>query len=126
MAIVLLPSPPHSRFLFCSAGPPAYDHREYPECIFTEYVLWYFFYESLIHAYVSHLFPHLYRRPLSFALPWQIRDSASRPLDGDCWWKDADSPWQFLAVCADLVAALDSPDPTKYLSCLPVHQDGED
>eukprot|EP00752_Nemacystus_decipiens_P002243 g2126.t1 len=54
----------------------------------------------------------------------KVRDSALRPLDGECWWKDADSPWQCLAVCADLVAALDSPDPTKYLSCLPVHQDG--
>lgn len=55
----------------------------------------------------------------------QVRDSALRPLDGDCWWKDADSPWQCLAVCTDLTAALDSPDPTEYLSCLPVHQDGE-
>lgn len=57
--------------------------------------------------------------------PLQVRDSAFRPLDGDCWWKEADSPWQCLAVCVDLVAALDSPDPSKYLSCLPVHQDGE-
>ncbi|CAN0444362.1 unnamed protein product [Hapterophycus canaliculatus] len=47
-----------------------------------------------------------------------------RPLDGDGWWKEADSPWQCLAVCKDLTAALDSPDPTQYLSCLPVHQDG--
>eukprot|EP00903_Cladosiphon_okamuranus_P015271 g14112.t1 len=54
----------------------------------------------------------------------EVRDSAFRPLDGDCWWKKADSPWQCLAVCADLVAAVDSPDPSKYLSCLPVHQDG--
>ncbi|CAN0414773.1 unnamed protein product [Pylaiella littoralis] len=54
----------------------------------------------------------------------KVRDSALRPLDGECWWKGADSPWQCLAVCTDLTAALDSPDPTKYLSCLPVHQDG--
>lgn len=57
--------------------------------------------------------------------PLQVRDSALRPLDGGCWWKEAESPWQCLAVCTDLVAAVDSPDPTKYLSCLPVHQDGE-
>lgn len=55
----------------------------------------------------------------------QVRDSALRPLDGDGWWKEADSPWQCLAVCKDLTAALDSPDPTQYLSSLSVHQDGE-
>ncbi|CBJ30655.1 mitochondrial DNA-directed RNA polymerase [Ectocarpus siliculosus] len=54
----------------------------------------------------------------------EVRDSALRPLEGECWWKDADSPWQCLAVCADLTAALDSPDPARYLSRLPVHQDG--
>ncbi|CAM9263757.1 unnamed protein product [Scytosiphon promiscuus] len=54
----------------------------------------------------------------------KVRDSALRPLDGDGWWKEADSPWQCLAACKDLTAALNSPDPTEYLSCLPVHQDG--
>ena len=55
-----------------------------------------------------------------------MRDSAERPLEGEGWWKKADSPWQCLAACKDLIAALDSPDPFQYHSCLPVHQDGED
>ena len=63
---------------------------------------------------------------LHSTLRWrQVRDSALRPLDGDRWWMEADSPWQCLAVCKDLTAALDSPDPYQYLSCLPVHQDGK-
>lgn len=61
----------------------------------------------------------------SFGFVCQVRDSAERPLEGDGWWKGADSPWQCLAVCKDLIAALDSPDPSQYLSRLPVHQDGE-
>lgn len=40
------------------------------------------------------------------------------------WWQQADSPWQLLAVCYDLQAALSSGDPESYCSKLPVHQDG--
>jgi DNA-directed RNA polymerase len=53
-----------------------------------------------------------------------IRDSVEKPLDGRRWWMSAEDPWQCLATCMELVAALDSPDPTKYVSHLPVHQDG--
>ena len=40
------------------------------------------------------------------------------------WWQAADSPWQLLAVCYDLKAALASGDPESYMSRLPIHQDG--
>ncbi|CAN0143737.1 unnamed protein product, partial [Discosporangium mesarthrocarpum] len=54
----------------------------------------------------------------------EIRDSADRPLDGNGWWIKADEPWQCLAVCKDLIRAIESPDPVLYQSSLPVHQDG--
>ena len=53
-----------------------------------------------------------------------IRDSVSNPLDGRRWWLEAEDPWQCLATCHELINALDSPEPAKYMSCLPVHQDG--
>ena len=40
------------------------------------------------------------------------------------WWQNADAPWQLLAVCYDLKAALDSGNPATYCSKIPVHQDG--
>jgi len=54
----------------------------------------------------------------------EIYDSASNPLDGRRWWAKAEDPWQCLACCIELKNALDSPDPTRFLSQLPVHQDG--
>ncbi|KAF5352936.1 hypothetical protein D9758_007875 [Tetrapyrgos nigripes] len=54
----------------------------------------------------------------------EIRDSAEKPLEGQKWWSHADDPWQCLGACMELTAALDSPDPLKFVSCLPVHQDG--
>ncbi|KAF1839411.1 DNA/RNA polymerase [Decorospora gaudefroyi] len=54
----------------------------------------------------------------------EIYDSATSPLDGRRWWAKAEDPWQCLACCMELKNALDSPDPTRYLSQLPVHQDG--
>jgi DNA-directed RNA polymerase len=54
----------------------------------------------------------------------EIYDSASHPLDGRRWWASAEDPWQCLACCMELKNALDSPDPTRYMSQLPVHQDG--
>lgn len=39
-------------------------------------------------------------------------------------WADADSPWQLLATCADIAAALRSGDPETYESKIPIHQDG--
>jgi DNA-directed RNA polymerase len=54
----------------------------------------------------------------------EIYDSATNPLDGRRWWASAEDPWQCLACCIELKNAFDSPDPTRYLSQQPVHQDG--
>lgn len=54
----------------------------------------------------------------------QIIESANNPLKGDRWWLQAEDPWQCLAACFELKAAMDLPDPTKFVSSLPVHQDG--
>ncbi|CAO2654602.1 Nn.00g113350.m01.CDS01 [Neocucurbitaria sp. VM-36] len=54
----------------------------------------------------------------------EIYDSATNPLDGRRWWAKAEDPWQCLACCMELKNAFDSPDPTRYVSQLPVHQDG--
>ena len=54
----------------------------------------------------------------------EIIDSTDKPLDGRKWWLEADDPWQCLATSFELRNALNSPDPTKYVSHLPVHQDG--
>ena len=54
----------------------------------------------------------------------QISDSVERPLDGQRWWLKAEDPWQCLAACFELKQALDLSDPTKFVSHLPVHQDG--
>lgn len=53
-----------------------------------------------------------------------IYDSVKNPLDGRRWWLTAEDPWQCLATCFELTNALDSPDPTKFVSRLPIHQDG--
>jgi DNA-directed RNA polymerase, mitochondrial len=53
-----------------------------------------------------------------------IYDSVTNPLGGKRWWLTAESPWQCLAVCRELKNALDSPEPTRYITHLPVHQDG--
>lgn len=45
-------------------------------------------------------------------------------VQGRQWWLKADDPWQCLATCKELYAALESPDPEAFLSNLPVHQDG--
>ena len=53
-----------------------------------------------------------------------VYDSANNPLKGSRWWLKAEDPWQCLATCIELKNALDLPDPTKFVSYLPVHQDG--
>ena len=53
-----------------------------------------------------------------------VYDSANDPLKGSRWWLKAEDPWQCLATCIELKNALESPDPTKFVSYLPVHQDG--
>ncbi|KAK3048454.1 hypothetical protein LTS18_012938, partial [Coniosporium uncinatum] len=53
-----------------------------------------------------------------------IRDTVTNPLKGRRWWLKAEDPWQCLATCFELNNALNSPDPTRFVSHLPVHQDG--
>lgn len=54
----------------------------------------------------------------------EIYDSVNNPLDGNRWWLKAEDPWQCLAACNELKAALDMPDPTRYVCHLAIHQDG--
>ncbi|KAI0840964.1 DNA/RNA polymerase [Hypoxylon sp. FL0890] len=54
----------------------------------------------------------------------EVYDSATNPLTGRRWWLQAEDAWQCLATCFELKAALESPEPTKFVSHLPVHQDG--
>jgi DNA-directed RNA polymerase len=37
----------------------------------------------------------------------QVRDSAEHPLDGNRWWAQSDDPWQCLAACMEVTAAID-------------------
>ncbi|BEJ13301.1 hypothetical protein CspHIS471_0304750 [Cutaneotrichosporon sp. HIS471] len=53
-----------------------------------------------------------------------ILDSADNPLNGKRWWLEAEDPWQCLATCFDLAAALRSSNPEAYESSIPIHQDG--
>lgn len=66
------------------------------------------------------------RMRLAFAdeVMGEILDSADNPLTGQKWWMEADEPWQTLACCMEVAQAVRSPDPTAYVSHLPVHQDG--
>lgn len=54
----------------------------------------------------------------------QIRDSVEQPLNGERWWAGVESPFQALAACAEIIAAIDSGNPEEYMCRLPVHQDG--
>lgn len=58
----------------------------------------------------------------------RLRDAvevARDPLaERNRWWQTVESPWQCLATCLELAAALESGDPESYESSLPVHQDG--
>nr|XP_033937151.1 DNA-directed RNA polymerase, mitochondrial [Pseudochaenichthys georgianus] len=53
-----------------------------------------------------------------------ILDSADNPLTGKKWWMNADEPWQALGCCMEIANAVRSPDPTRFISHFPVHQDG--
>ena len=53
-----------------------------------------------------------------------ILDSATNPLSGKRWWLQAEDPWQCLGACTELKNALDGPDPRRFVSHLPIHQDG--
>ena len=53
-----------------------------------------------------------------------IYDSVDNPLTGRRWWLKSEDAFQTLAACFELRNALQSPDPTKFVSRLPIHQDG--
>ncbi|KAK6512084.1 DNA-directed RNA polymerase [Arthrobotrys musiformis] len=53
-----------------------------------------------------------------------VFDSARDPLGGKRWWLESEDPWQMLATCMELEAAMTSEDPIKFESNMPVHQDG--
>ena len=54
----------------------------------------------------------------------RIIESATNPLGEKRWWLQAEDPWQCLASCIELRNALNSPDPARFISHLPIHQDG--
>ena len=52
----------------------------------------------------------------------EIFDSADKPLDGKCWWLNAEDPFQCLAACINLTDALRSSSPEKFISHIHIHQ----
>ncbi|OON23578.1 DNA-directed RNA polymerase [Opisthorchis viverrini] len=54
-----------------------------------------------------------------------VLDSARNPFNGRRWWQEQEEPWQVLACCKELMAAIEHPSgPHNYISHFPVHQDG--
>ncbi|KAK6201694.1 mitochondrial DNA-directed RNA polymerase [Scheffersomyces amazonensis] len=53
-----------------------------------------------------------------------VFESAQDPYKPNAWWTKAEKPWQALSVCFELNEAYKLSDPTKYISHIPVHQDG--
>ncbi|XP_022336971.2 DNA-directed RNA polymerase, mitochondrial-like [Crassostrea virginica] len=53
-----------------------------------------------------------------------IMDSADKPLEGGKWWQTSDEPFQTLAACMEVTAAMRSEDHTQFVSYFPTHQDG--
>jgi len=64
------------------------------------------------------------REAWSLAHLTHVLDSADAPLSGARWWAAAEKPWQALATCVEVAAALRSGDVRTYRCRLPVHQDG--
>ncbi|KAH3680771.1 hypothetical protein WICMUC_000122 [Wickerhamomyces mucosus] len=54
----------------------------------------------------------------------KVFKTADDPIGYQDWWTTADKPWQALASVIELANALRSPDPEKFISHQPVHQDG--
>lgn len=52
-----------------------------------------------------------------------LQKSTHSPLTS-MFWRDAESPFQFLGAAMELVDALESPNPELFESFIPVHQDG--
>ncbi|KAF6144774.1 hypothetical protein GIB67_016848 [Kingdonia uniflora] len=55
---------------------------------------------------------------------FDILDSAENPIDGKCWWLNAEDPFQCLAACINLSEALKSSSSHTIISYVPIHQDG--
>ena len=53
-----------------------------------------------------------------------IRAAVRDPFGDNKWWMEFDDPFQGLATCHEIVAAIDSGDPANYMCSLPVHMDG--
>jgi len=53
-----------------------------------------------------------------------VYDVVNDPFDKNQWWMDADDPFQALATCHEIVAAIESGDAESYECSLPLHQDG--
>lgn len=43
---------------------------------------------------------------------------------GGKWWQTSDEPFQTLAACIEVTAAMRSKDPAQFVSYFPTHQDG--
>lgn len=53
-----------------------------------------------------------------------IFKSAEDPYSKDSWWTKGEKPWQVLGCCFELAEAYKLENPAKYISHIPVHQDG--
>lgn len=53
-----------------------------------------------------------------------VRAAVEDPFGENRWWMTLDDPFQGLAVCHEIVKAVDSGDPESYECSLPVHMDG--
>jgi len=54
-----------------------------------------------------------------------VNATAENPLgEASKWWSKADCPLQTIAICIELSSACSCPDPTQYMTNVPVHQDG--
>ncbi|VDO29532.1 unnamed protein product [Onchocerca flexuosa] len=54
----------------------------------------------------------------------KILESANNPLSGEMWWTKSEEPWQTLSACIEIRNALQTNDPTTFISHLPIYQDG--
>ncbi|PSK40693.1 hypothetical protein C7M61_000341 [Candidozyma pseudohaemuli] len=54
----------------------------------------------------------------------KIFEAAKDPIANEEWWTKGEKPWQVLGVCFELYEAHKLEDPTKFVSYMPVHQDG--
>lgn len=75
-----------------------------------------------LHGYDKHSFTE--RESYVMANLDNIFDSADNPLTGKRWWLESEDPWQCLAACYEISAAVRSGNPETFESRLPVHQDG--